>query len=87
MAQEIQKITRVRVQAIQSSPLSRFSVAERTSWSAKRETKREEDAASSLLGVSNIHMPLIYGEGWGNALFPLLKEIHKSLKDDLLALP
>jgi hypothetical protein len=32
-------------------------------WAAKRETKREEDAAYSLLGIFDIHIPLIYGEG------------------------
>ena len=47
-------------------------------WVAKRQTKREEDAAYSLLGLFNIHMPLIYGEGQQKALNRLQKEI----KDD-----
>jgi hypothetical protein len=37
------------------------------SWAENRETKREEDKAYSLLGIFNIHMPLIYGEGMKNA--------------------
>jgi len=32
-------------------------------WAVKRNIKREEDAAYSLLGIFNIYMPLIYGEG------------------------
>ena len=55
--------------------MSRFSVDERMSWAARRETKREEDVAYSLLGIFEIHMPLIYGEGRQNALNRLQKEI------------
>jgi hypothetical protein len=32
----------------------------------------------SLLGISSVYMPLIYGEGKENALKRLKKEIHKS---------
>ncbi|KAF2175901.1 hypothetical protein K469DRAFT_609165, partial [Zopfia rhizophila CBS 207.26] len=67
--------------------LSRFSVNERMLWAARRETKREEDAAYSLLGVFNIHMPLIYGEGREKALIRLRKKIEESLKDELPDLP
>ncbi|RYC60709.1 hypothetical protein CHU98_g5507 [Xylaria longipes] len=33
------------------------------SWAAKRTTTRIEDCAYSLLGIFNVNMPLIYGEG------------------------
>ncbi|CAN9332000.1 unnamed protein product [Alternaria alternata] len=33
------------------------------SWAAGRQTKRKEDAAYCLLGLFNVHMPLIYCEG------------------------
>ncbi|KAK5166612.1 uncharacterized protein LTR77_008155 [Saxophila tyrrhenica] len=39
------------------------SVACRMSWAAQRETKRVEDQAYSLLGVFDINMPMLYGEG------------------------
>ncbi|KAE8443887.1 hypothetical protein EG329_001296 [Mollisiaceae sp. DMI_Dod_QoI] len=39
------------------------SVAQRMSWASKRETTREEDIAYCLLGIFNVHMPLLYGEG------------------------
>ena len=82
LMQEIHKITGITVQALQGSPLSRFSVDERMSWAARRETKREEDAAYSLLGIFDIHMPLIYGEGRKKALIRLRKEIKESLSDE-----
>ena len=63
LERQIHEITGIAVQALQGSPLSDFSVAERMSWAEKRETKRKEDKAYSLLGIFDIHMPLIYGEG------------------------
>ncbi|KAI0911818.1 hypothetical protein F4823DRAFT_263721 [Ustulina deusta] len=43
--------------------LNEASVAQRMSWAAKRSTSREEDEAYCLLGIFNINIPLIYGEG------------------------
>jgi len=82
MVQELHDITGISAQALQGRPLPRFSVEERMSWAAKRETKREEDAAYSLLGIFDIHMPLIYGEGRKKALIRLGKEIKDSLRDE-----
>ena len=39
------------------------SVAQRMSWAACRETTRIEDMAYCLLGIFDITMPMIYGEG------------------------
>ncbi|PIL31316.1 hypothetical protein GSI_06014 [Ganoderma sinense ZZ0214-1] len=59
------------------------SVSKRMSWAAKRVTTREEDRAYSLLGLFEIHMPTIYGEGQ-NAFFRLQEEILKHIPDDTL---
>jgi hypothetical protein len=45
------------------------------SWAAKRMTSVEEDQAYCLLGIFDIHLPLIYGEGKENAFRRLRKEI------------
>ena len=37
------------------------TIAQRMSWAAGRETARAEDTAYSLLGISQIHMPLLDG--------------------------
>ncbi|KAK5742348.1 hypothetical protein LTR17_003360 [Elasticomyces elasticus] len=42
--------------------LGSYSVAQRMSWAAHRETTREEDRAYCLLGIFDINMPLLYGE-------------------------
>ncbi|KAI8289579.1 Vegetative incompatibility protein HET-E-1 [Colletotrichum sp. SAR 10_98] len=38
-------------------------IAERMSWAAGRETTREEDKAYCLLGIFDVNMPMLYGEG------------------------
>lgn len=40
-----------------------LSIARRTSWAAKRETKRIEDQAYCLLRILGINVTLLYGEG------------------------
>ncbi|KAK3997853.1 heterokaryon incompatibility protein-domain-containing protein [Cladorrhinum sp. PSN332] len=43
--------------------LRKISVAEKMSWAADRETTRIEDQAYCLLGLFDINMPMLYGEG------------------------
>jgi hypothetical protein len=80
LERQIHDITGIATQALQGTPLSHFGVDKRMSWAAKRETKREEDAAYSLLGIFDIHMPLIYGEGRKKALARLQKKIKGAFK-------
>jgi NACHT domain/Heterokaryon incompatibility protein (HET) len=79
MEQQIHEITGIPVRALRGNPLSDFSPEERLSWATKRETTREEDKAYSLLGIFDIYMPLIYGEGGENAFKRLRKKIDKPL--------
>ena len=39
------------------------SVAQRFSWASQRKTTRPEDLSYSLLGIFQVNMPLLYGEG------------------------
>jgi hypothetical protein len=75
MEQQVHEITGIAIHALRGNPLSDFSVADRMSWAAKRRTTREEDEAYCLLGIFDIHMPLIYGEG-EKAFIRLKKEIN-----------
>lgn len=45
------------------------------SWAANRRTTKVEDTAYCLLGIFDVHMPLIYGEGERNARKRLEQEI------------
>ena len=40
-----------------------MSVADRMGWASRRQTTRTEDIAYCLLGIFDVHMPLLYGEG------------------------
>lgn len=55
-------------------------VAVRMSWAAKRETTRTEDLAYCLMGIFDVNMPLLYGEG-EKAFIRLQEEIIKQSPD------
>ncbi|KAI9759453.1 MAG: hypothetical protein M1840_003355 [Geoglossum simile] len=81
LEQKIHEITGIAIPALRGAPLSQFAVNERLSWAANRKTMRKEDKVYSLLGIFEIYMPLIYGEGEESALKRLGKEINKPFED------
>ncbi|PQE07778.1 HET domain-containing protein [Rutstroemia sp. NJR-2017a BVV2] len=75
----IQSITNI-------SHLSNFDeacVAQKMSWASKRQTSRLEDQAYCLMGLFEVNMPLLYGEGQ-KAFLRLQLEILSSTDDDSL---
>lgn len=60
--------------------LSNTAVATKMRWASNRQTTRPEDGAYCLLGIFNVHMPLLYGEG-SNAFRRLQEEIAKRSSD------
>jgi hypothetical protein len=56
-------------------------VAQKMSWATGRHTSRAEDIAYSLLGLFNVHMPPLYGEGQ-NAFQRLQQEIIRTSDDE-----
>jgi hypothetical protein len=81
LRQQIHEITGITDSALRGATLSQFSVDERFSWAERRLTKLEEDKAYSLLGIFEIYMPLIYGEGKQNAFKRLRTLIHRENED------
>ncbi|KAK0749003.1 hypothetical protein B0T18DRAFT_388685 [Schizothecium vesticola] len=59
----------------------RARVGQRMSWASDRNTTRKEDMAYCLLGIFDINMPLLYGEGH-RAFRRLQDEILKTSTDD-----
>ena len=77
----VSKITNIPLNALRKyTPLNQFSVAKRMSWAANRETTIVEDRAYCLLGLFDINMPLLYGEG-ERSFIRLQKEIVRTLND------
>ncbi|KAH6888456.1 hypothetical protein B0T10DRAFT_488212 [Thelonectria olida] len=71
LERQIQEITGIHTAALRCTPLSDFTPKERMLWAKGRMTKLEEDRAYSMLGIFEVHMPLIYGEGIRNAFIRL----------------
>ena len=79
---DIANITKIPRTVLRGSmALSDCSIAARMSWAASRQTRRVEDVAYCLLGIFNVHMPLIYGEG--QAAFRRLQEEIVKRNNDL----
>lgn len=81
LEQLIHKITGIPVLALWGPVLSQFSAGQKFDWAKNRKTTREEDWAYSLLGIFEISIPVIYGEGRAKAVRRLRKEIDDASKD------
>lgn len=49
--------------------------AQKMAWAARRQTAREEDLAYALMGLFDVNMPILYGEGLKKAFRRLQLEI------------
>ncbi|EJF59842.1 hypothetical protein DICSQDRAFT_181632 [Dichomitus squalens LYAD-421 SS1] len=81
LATVIEEITGIDVVVLTlRRSLDKVSVATRMSWASERITTRDEDRAYSLLGIFDIKMPALYGEG-ARAFIRLQEEILKRIPD------
>ena len=62
-ARMLSDLTGIPVAVLETNDLSSASVAQKMSWASHRKTTRKEDMAYCLLGLFDINMPLLYGEG------------------------
>lgn len=83
ISKQINRITGIDEEFLIGRPLSHASIAKRMSWASNRQTTRVEDVAYSLLGIFDVNMPLLYGEG-RKAFFRLQEEIMKISHDQSL---
>ncbi|KFY07331.1 hypothetical protein V492_07237 [Pseudogymnoascus sp. VKM F-4246] len=85
--EEIADITKIDVTVlVRTHGIDLFSAAEKLSWVAHRNVTREEDEAYSLLGLFEVNMPLLYGEGRERAFIRLQETIYNSTADHTLFL-
>jgi len=86
---QIASITGIAAEVLvgaEQSPTKDFrtsSIAQRMSWASKRRTTRLEDIAYCLMGLFDVNMPLLYGEGT-KAFLRLQEEILKRSNDNTL---
>ncbi|KAK7458730.1 hypothetical protein VKT23_009729 [Stygiomarasmius scandens] len=77
----ISAITSIPCSVFEGEDLYDYSIAQRMSWAAQRQTTRPEDQAYCLMGIFGISMSTIYGEGGAKAFMRLQQEIIK-ISDD-----
>ncbi|KAK1829920.1 heterokaryon incompatibility protein-domain-containing protein [Podospora conica] len=80
LSQAITDVTGIEDEFLCGRDLRHASVAKRMSWAAHRETARIEDIAYCLLGIFDVNMPLLYGEG-KKAFIRLQQEIMRHTHD------
>ncbi|KAK2606051.1 hypothetical protein QQS21_003569 [Conoideocrella luteorostrata] len=80
LAKRIASITRIPEELLSDGRFQAASIAQKLSWASGRQTTRTEDIAYCLLGILDINMPLLYGEG-SKAFIRLQEEILKQNDD------
>lgn len=83
LKEEINQITGIPIEALHGESFDQYSVAEKMSWAARRQTKRVEDRSYCLMGLFGVNMPLLYGEK-DKAFLRLQEEIMKISDDQSL---
>ena len=84
LCEEIAAITGISVNILTgNASLESASIAKRMSWASHRSTTRKEDVAYCLMGLFDVNMPLLYGEG-EKAFIRLQEEIIKHSDDQSL---
>ncbi|KAF1825557.1 HET-domain-containing protein [Dissoconium aciculare CBS 342.82] len=78
---QIREITKIDQRVlVDAAVLPSICVARKMSWAANRQTTRTEDTAYCLMGIFDVNMPLLYGEG-RKAFQRLQEEILKKSND------
>ncbi|TRX88404.1 hypothetical protein FHL15_010717 [Xylaria flabelliformis] len=80
LAPYIAQSTGIPINTLVHGHLSGVSVAQKMSWVSGRSTTRREDLAYCLIGIFEVNMPMLYGEG-GRAFVRLQEEIIKTTDD------
>jgi hypothetical protein len=80
LCDQISTITGIDTDTLYGAGLELASVARKMSWASHRETTRIEDTAYCLLGIFDVNMPLLYGEGQ-KAFLRLQEEILRASSD------
>ncbi|KAK5060161.1 hypothetical protein LTR84_010045 [Exophiala bonariae] len=85
LAYRIEQITMIPSVVLQNGITTvqdkEFSIATKMSWAAQRRTTRSEDRAYSLMGLFEVNMPTLYGEGGQSAFQRLQSEIFAASGD------
>ncbi|KAF2758234.1 HET-domain-containing protein [Pseudovirgaria hyperparasitica] len=80
LARKLAEVTGIEEVVLKTGSMDDVNVAQKLAWASNRETSRIEDGAYCLLGIFNVNMPALYGEGC-NAFIRLQEEVLKKSDD------
>lgn len=81
LSKELSGITSISEKVLHDSrEVTRQSIAQRMSWLSKRKTTRKEDMAYCMIGIFDVNMHTMYGEG-KKAFIRLQEEIVNNIND------
>ena len=81
----VAKVTGIDQQVLEDrNMLSTFPIAQRMRWASQRNATRKEDIAYSLMGLFDVQMPIIYGEGATKAFRRLQTQIMQTSFDQTI---
>ncbi|KAL1902904.1 hypothetical protein Sste5346_000816 [Sporothrix stenoceras] len=79
----IEEVTAIDEDVLEDGKYAWANVSVKMSWAARRQTTKPEDLAYSLIGLFDVNMPLLYGEG-EKAFQRLQLEIIKETNDQTI---
>jgi hypothetical protein len=81
----VAEVTGIDQQVLENrNMLPTFPIAQRMRWASQRNATRNEDIAYSLMGLFDVQMPIIYGEGATKAFRRLQTEIMQNSFDQTI---
>jgi hypothetical protein len=80
LSPSITEVTHINPRVLRGERPSTCTIAERMRWAAGRKTRRKEDIAYCLLGLFEVNLPLLYGEG-DKAFLRLQEQILRQEED------
>lgn len=80
LSKHLSAITNIEPEVLSTGEIEQISTQRRMCWAANRKTTRVEDATYCLMGIFNVNMPLLYGEG--TKAFLRLQEAIMKISDD-----
>ncbi|KAK0620584.1 heterokaryon incompatibility protein-domain-containing protein, partial [Immersiella caudata] len=81
LSNQLESIIKIPAEVLETGEFSEIPVAERLKWASNRVTTRVEDMAYCLMGLFDVNMPLLYGEGH-KAFLRLQEEIYRNTNDE-----
>jgi hypothetical protein len=84
LSDTITKVCGIDPDLLEGVSIYSASISMRMSWAAEQQETRSEDIAYSLLGLFDVDMPLLYGEGNLKAFRRLQEDIMKISEDEPL---